>query len=279
MSGFYADNDEFRVMLGNRISFDTNLPSVQLFPDAKITTTETVTFPNLVSTIMYFHQGGAGGQTACESWSALLVQEHGPNRSNSSPRYTTTIAQDLLVTRNIPATTIGTVPSGTNYLDVRVRLRRTITPPVFLRQAPPYMFFPENQWINLPGGSCICEFFSPLVRSFDVVRSGTNVILNRYQSTRDNGVVTESTNGNTNGLSGAAFTRFGTDWGNYEDAPVGRAGFAVFIDAKGSDSSGNKRPPWGSTSSNSCAVRQNNPVDYTSRYVVDFEITPGRYVP
>lgn len=272
MSGFYADNDEFRVELANRVSFDTRRPSVQLFPANKIALTQTLTFGNLVSTIMYFHRGTAGNATRCETWSALLPQEHGPHVGNASPQFVTYINEYRLITRNIPSISLGTVPVGTNYIDVRARLRRTITPPVFLRQAPPYMFHPENQWINLPGGSCICEYFSPLARSFDVVLDGTSVRLDMFQSTQDPGEVSDSISGNN---SDGNFTRYGPEWGNYDRAPVGRAAFAVFFDGKGPDASSNKRPPWGSTSSGSCSV--GSVVDYTSQYSVDLEITPGRY--
>lgn len=274
MSGFFADNDEFRVELENRISFDTTLPSVQLFPESRFTLTRNVTFGNLVSTIMYFHRGAAGNPTSCESWSALLVQEHGPHVPNYSPVVAPGPPVLERITRNIPAEVLGTVPTGTNYIDVRVRLRRTTVPPVFLRQAPPYMFHPENEWINLPGGSCICEYFSPLARHFDVVLSGTNVMLNIYQSTREDGITTDSTDGNSNNGN---FTQIGTAWGNYPNAPVYWAQFAVYYDSRGPDSTSNKRPPWGSTSTGSCTIGP--VVNYTSQYSVDFEITPGRYRP
>lgn len=270
------DNDEFRVELENRVAFDTKAPSVHLFPGGKITTTRTVTFPNLVSTILYFHRGDTGGPYACESWSALLLQEHSPDLPNFSPTFVTNLDEKLIITRNLPEESLGSVPSGTNYIDVRARLRRTIVPPKFLDQDPPYTFHPENEWVNLPGGSCICEYFAPLVRSFDVVLSGTSVSLRRFQSTHDGGSSSNSMSGNTNNGN---FTQTGSQWGNYTRAPVGRAAFAVLLDAKGFDSTTNKRPPWGDTSNGSCAVRQGNPVNYTSQYEVDFEITPGRYKP
>lgn len=275
MSGFYADNDEFRVDNSDGVSFTTVRPSVSLMPDDKITITTTVTFPNLYSTIMYLHRAIGGTNTACETWSALLVQECGPHVPTTLPVVNGGSPGYKLITTNLPATTLGTVPVGTNYLDVRARIRRTTTPPVFGNQYPPLTFHPEDQWINLPGGSCLCEFYSPLARSFDVVLSGTDVLLNRYQSTKFDGQTTNTTGGDDPG--NADSTQIGSSWGNYAQAPVYWAQRAVLFAVKAYDGNGNKRPPWGSTSTNSCST--GSVVNYTSVYEVDFEITPGRYDP
>ena len=146
-----------------------------------------IVFPSLIqSTAYYFNANGAG---RCALWSTLIWQEWGPDEPNynelyypanpgNSPRKDAT-------RRTLPQELLGTVPAASNYLDIRVRLRRTKTPPNFLQQTPPIMFMPENQWINLPGGSCPTEYFAPMVRLFEIVRTGNNIHLRRFQSVRN----------------------------------------------------------------------------------------------
>lgn len=272
---FEAMSDRFRVVRDDMTAFDTEAPSIQLFDDLAITLNDVVvTFPNMLSAPVY-RQGNtfSGGATACDSWSGLLPQEWGPGYGNFSPTATDYLADHDPPRRELAATTLGTVPAGTDYLDVRARIVRTTTPPVFRGISSPLMFFPSNEWINLPGGSCPAEFYPPMIRLFEIVQSGTSVVLNRYQSTYNSpSQVTDTTGGNVNNQN---TTQIGSAWGNYTNAPVYWAMPAYLYDTKGPDGSGNKRAPWGTTSTNSCAV--GGVVDYTSTYSVDLIITPGVY--
>lgn len=270
------ESNRISVVRNDKIAFDTSRKSIHLFPESRITPSATITFPNLVSTIMYNHGGQVGGTNFCQTYSALLPQEHGTGYGDFSPTDTQYFANKQPIRRELSAAYLGSVPSGTTYIDVRARITRTITPPTFMRYiSPPLVLFPEGQWINLPGGSCICEYFFPLSRMFNVVRSGNDLYINRYQSVYASPTQTiTTTGGNENGVTSS---RFGGQWGNYANAPIYWASAAVFFDTKGPDGNGNKRPPWGNTSINSCAVREGDPVDYTSQYSAEFIITPGRY--
>lgn len=272
VDAFNAQSNRFSVIRNDRIAFDTAAPSVQLIA-APISFTRLVTFPNLLSAPVYRQANTFGfGSTACDSWSGLLPQEHGPGYGDFSPSSGAYLANGQPPRRELPSEFLTSVPAGTNYIDVRARLVRTITPPTFRAFSPPVTFFIQGQWINLPGGSCQTEFYYPLMRHFDVILSGTSVLLNRYQSVTRGPQTTNTTGGDVNNTNS---TQIGAAWGNYADSPAYWAIPAVLYSTLGPDGTGNKRPPWGSTSSNSCAVGA--VVDYTSQYSVDFQITPGVY--
>lgn len=258
----------------DEVAFDTDKPSLALFPDHKLTITgHTIVYPNMLSSIVYRHEGQVGGNSYCETWSGLLPQEWGPDYSDFSPTDVQFFAnQSAPPRRNLPRTLLGTVPTGTEFIDVRANVSRTVAPPTFLRISPPIVMFPQGQWINLVSGSCTCEYFYPLIRHFDIRLIGTSVYLDRYQSVRNDGQVVSGTDGNTNGVNS---TQIGAAWGNYANAPAQWARDAVFFDSKGIDGSGNKRPPWGATSSNSCST--GSIVDYTAQYSANFIITPGQF--
>lgn len=274
VDSFVAQSDRFVVTKNSKVAFDTDAPSVQLI-GSPILISGSINFPNLLSAPVYRQANTFPfSATACDSWSGLLPQEHGPGYGDFSPTATDYGSNGAPPRRELPSQLIGFVPPGTDYIDVRAKLVRTITPPAFRNIAPPIMFFPQNQWINLPGGSCQTEFYFPLMRMFEIVLSGTSLILNRYQSVNRGPQVTDTTGGDVNNT---ASTQIGAAWGNYANAPVYWAIPAVLYETKGPDASGNKRPPWGTTSSNSCFV--GSVVDYTSQYDVDLSITPGVYRP
>lgn len=272
-SGFYADNGRIQVINDDDISFDTDRPSIQLLPDsAKLSISTTVTFPTLLSGPAYL-QRTYGTTPYCESWSALVPQEWGPDETNFSP--TDSGGGVQIARRNLPETFLGTVPTGTDYIDVRARMTRTKAPPAFMQQHPPLVMFKEGDWVGLPGGSCPCEYFVPLARHFDIVLRGTSLYLRRFQSVRNNGVNFSWGTGPQNnygwfttiatafGVSYAgAFTRFGTP--------------AVRIQSLSGNLSVNRRAPWAFNSTGACSI---TPPDYTSIYACEFEIHPGRYKP
>lgn len=230
-----------------------------------------VTFPSLLSGVAYL-QRTYGPTPYCESWSALFPQEWGPDEVDYSPTFI--IGQPVQVaTRNLPETLIGSVPAGTDYIDVRARMTRTVSPPPFMQQNSPYPMFKEGEWIGLPGGSCPCEYFVPMARHFDIVLRGTSLYLRRFQSVQNTGQhftwgtspannygwFTSNTTGN-----GASYTGAATYWGTP----------AVLIESLGGDISVNRRAPWAFNSTGACSI---TPVDYTSVYSCEFQIRPGRF--
>lgn len=82
---------------------------------------------------------------------------------------------------NLPDITVGSVPSGVNYLDVRVNMTRTVNPISMGTTAIPTEFAPGKTTF-LPGGSCEVEKFLNFSRLFWFELSGTNVVLKRRQS-------------------------------------------------------------------------------------------------
>lgn len=269
------ESNRISVVRNDKIAFDTSRKSIHLFPQNRLSLSGiNITFPNLVSTIYYNQAGQVGGASFCQTYSALLPQEHGPGFGDFSPTDVQYLNNRQPIRRELPQTYIGSVPSGTTYIDVRARITRTVSPPTFMRYiTPPLVLFPEGEWINLPGGSCICEYFFPLSRMFNVVRLGNDLYIQRFQSVYANPNQTITTTGGDQ--NGVTSSRQGTQWGNYAEAPIYWAEPAVFFDTKGLDGVGNKRPPWGNTSSNSCST--GSIVDYTSQYTAEFIITPGRY--
>lgn len=271
VDAFYADNNGFRVINDDEISFDSTRPSIQLLPESsKLSISHTVTFPTLLSGPAYL-QRTYGTTPYCESWSALMPQEWGPDETDYSP--TDSGSSLEIATRNLPETFLGTVPAGTDYIDVRAKMTRTQTPPSFMQQHPPQVMFKEGEWIGLPGGSCPCEYFVPLARHFDIELRGTSLYLRRFQSVRDNGVNFSWGSGpqNTYGW----FTTIATAYGASYTGAFTRYGTpAVLIESLGGVLGVNRRAPWAFNSTGACSI---TPPDYTSVYSCEFEIRPGRY--
>lgn len=275
VDAFYADNNRIQVINSDDISFDSSRPSIQLLPESsKLSLIRTVTFPNLLSTVAYLQRTYGSNNPYCESWSSLMPQEWGPTESNTNP---VLIGSDLPapITRNLPEEFLGTVPAGTDYIDVRARITRTQAPPSFMQQSSPPVMFQEGQWIALPGGSCPCEYFQPLARHFDIVLSGTNLYLRRYQSVSNLGR-TKINWGSGPGNSYGWFNNISTPWAPYNAAPSNYGTPAVLMDSGFGSVNENRRAPWAANSTNPCAVYT---VDYTSVYSCEFEIHPGRYKP
>lgn len=272
VDSFEADNDEFRVIKGDKIAFDTGAPSFSLFNTGRLQFNTTVVYPDMLSSLFYF-SNAPGSTSYCESWSSLYPQEWGPDEPNVSPG----VSSVASIQRNLPRTYIGSVPSGTNHLNIMARVTRTKAPPAFYQDIPPAVFNPPGQWVTLTGGSCTVEGIgTAMKRHFDIVLYGTDLYLERYQSVYNVGFpFVSSSNANNRGWL-TNLTNDGAAMGAYNSAPVGLGVPLVLLERKGPDSSGTKFAPWGSNSSNPCSVGAN--LDYESIYSVDFDIRPGRYL-
>lgn len=271
VDAFYADNNGFQVVNNDDISFDSTRPSIQLLPESSmISISMSVTFPTLLAGIAYL-QRTYGSTPYCESWSALFPQEWGPDEVNFSPTDGSGALQ--IATRNLPEQLIGSVPSGTDYIDVRARMTRTTSPPSFMQQGPPLVMFKEGDWIGLPGGSCPCEYFNPLARHFDIVLRGTSLYLRRFQSVRNNGVNFSWGSGPANNYGW--FESFAVSNGASYDGAYTRFGTpAALIQSLGGNINVNRRAPWAFNSTGACSIVHPN---YTSVYSCEFQIRPGRY--
>jgi hypothetical protein len=150
---------------------------------------------------------------------------------------------------------------------------------------PPIMFPPNGEWITLPGGSCPTEYFHPLIRHFDIVRSGNSMYLRRFQSTYNSG-----SNLAPGGHAQAAISTNQSGWNSFNQrlygtstysdgtdpsvlAPYSNTELAILINKRGPANDGNTRRPGGSDACNGSWP------DLTSAYSADIIITPGRYTP
>lgn len=263
-SSFDASAGRVAVVQAGHIVFDTDRKSVNLIPSAAISlSAQTVSFPDLNKANAYFYNKVAGGSLssgiAADSFITMLNQEWGPGLAN-----------------NLSAATLGTVPSGTDYLDVRAVVSRTGAPSAVLGVTIPVQV-KEGQWINLPGGSCPLETMGYFARGFEVVLSGTTVLLNRYQSVQD--VVTVPWRGDNAEFLGGGGTAVG--WthgaaGSQAPAAVGAASAKGLLvsrrDHKNSNSGDNVN--MSRTAAFPATVADNT--NYGATYSVDLLITPGR---
>jgi hypothetical protein len=273
----YIDNNRVQVVQNDDISFDTDRPSVAFFPTGSeiLIQNVSVIFPSLVQQSAYFRASIAGQGAYCEKWSTILWQEWGPDKTYHNEVYYSANPGASIpgpTTRNLPSQVIGSVPSNANFLDIRARIRRTITPPLFYNFHTTYLNFKENEWIPLPGGSCPVEFSFEMRRMFQVDRIGDNLVLSRQQSVKNNGDYLSPAGVPWSGDNIGWINTGNNNQGVAPGSLVGRANnqVGVLMDQRGPDSNGNKIPG----GANACDAPW---PDTSSQYSVDFLITPGVY--
>lgn len=151
-----------------RVVWSSELQPVNLLPEQYwLNTTRDIAFPDFTKFANYAHQRlGVGdapyaGQTGDTCQTVTMIDE----------------LQDW-TGADIE---LGEVLPGVNYIDVRVRARRTKNPSAFLDQPVPQLVAP-NQWAHLPGGSCLIEATTIWRRLFEVVLDGNRVLLRRRHS-------------------------------------------------------------------------------------------------
>lgn len=285
----YIDNNRIQVVQSDEVVFDTDRPSITLLPDSQriVITGMTVTFPSLIMARAYYrNQSGAG--SICELWSTLFWQEWGPDEVLHNEAYFSANPSGSIpgpTTRNLPQQYLGSLPANSNYQDIRVRLTRTVTPPPFFGLEPPFMFPPNGEWITLPGGSCPVEAFEPMTRHFDIVRSGNDMYLRRYQSVTNTGsglapggnpqnniaVNQSGWNSSAQIFHGAGSASDGTP--PTQLRPFANTELATLISRNGPSNDGTSKRPNGS---GQCTGSY---PDLTSTYSADIIITPGIYKP
>lgn len=267
---FDITTGDFVVDEGGRTALSTSKPLTGLIPNAAFTLPGySISFPNFWSGIIY-HQTRDGPDVfgnstfGCSTWIGLVAQEWGP--AEASPR-------------NLPDIVLGTVPTGTDYIDCWVNLTRTVNPAnIFDLQLSSN--FPQGVWVKLEGGSCYIEQFAGVSRLFEIVLSGTNVILRRYQSTAEGGNTSPPTLRNLPGaaLGNQVFFFPGTN------APVDASKYALYgqkIDELVNYTTPTHRPAGyeaGSASNVPCSTSTGG-ISYASTWTGDIRVTPGRITP
>lgn len=135
LSGFFLDNNHFQVIRNDDVSFDTDRPSVELFPaNTQIVKSGfQIEFPGFFQAYAYY-RAAPSGFSECELWTTVFWQEWGPDEAFHNEEYFPGAPQNSTpgpTTRNLPRILLGYVPAETNFLDVRVKLTRTTTPPAW----------------------------------------------------------------------------------------------------------------------------------------------------
>ena len=252
-----------------RTSLDTRAPMACMVPSAAITLTGyAISWPDLWKGAI-FEQVRVGPNMfgnydfGCSTWASPVEQEWGP--AEPSPR---TLA-DI---------TLGTVPAGTDYLEIWVNLTRTVNPARILDLALASNF-PEGDWVKLDGTSCVVEEFGGVARQFEFVLDGTTLKLRRTQSVnKDGGILPIATRANPGGgIGNFTFFYAGTN------APVDGTKMAIYgqkIEELFSANNARTHRPagkeFGSANNVPCSMDLTG-ISYASTWTGDIKITPGRF--
>lgn len=237
-----------------RLVFSTASPLMNLVPSAAITvSSHAIIFPDLRKGVNYhkyrYTPFIGPDEGACASFAGIIEQEWGP--MESSPF---TLADEVL----------GTVPAGTDYLDVMVNLTNT-TVSAGWYDLGRFSNVPAGEWVKLEGGSCVVESIPGMRRSFEIVLDGTDVVLRRYQSVTASGTVART------GSFGAGNQ---TGYVAGTDAPTDASKYAIYgalIETRGPSASGSDAS-WAPGGANGCST---TPPSYASTWTGDILITPG----
>ncbi|KRA42086.1 hypothetical protein [Devosia sp. Root635] len=256
--------------MGGRKALDTSVPMLNLVPSAAITLTDyAISWPDLFSGTIFEQVRQTiesppsvfNDYFGCSTWIGLVEQEWGP--SEPSPRTLADIS-------------LGTVPAGTDYLEIWVNLSRTVNPAKILDLALASNF-PEGEWVKLDGYSCVVEEFGGVARQFEFVLDGTSVKLRRYQSVnKDGGLLPGTTRVNpSEDIGNATFFYAGTN------APEDGSKYAIYgqmIQQLGPDRNIPTHRPSGkeagSASNVPCSMSHAG-ISYASTWTGDIIIKPG----
>lgn len=177
------DGTHIRVLDENDIVIwsDEQRP-INLLPDAyTITASVDMQFPDMDKSWAHRRSrvdiGGGIFRTACFCYTTYKPSlEWGPGEGGGF---------------NLANATLGTVPSGVNYLEVRVTLARTVAPHNYMGIAIPNALSTEET--ILPGGSMDLEVAPAWWRGAKIFLSGTSVLLSRHQTVGSDGLVVPAT--------------------------------------------------------------------------------------
>lgn len=261
----YTEDGHIVAEHNGRLAIDTRAPMLNLVPAAAISLTGyAISFPDLWKGTIYHQYRDSkliGDYFGCSTWIGLVGQEWGPEQA--SPH-------------NLPDITLGSVPAGTDYLEIWVNLTRTVNPANMIDLALASNF-PEGQDVLLDGHSCIIEEFQGVARQFEFVLDGTTVKLRRRQSVTNNGNASPAPLRVTGGsaLGNKVFYFAGTN------APENASAYAAYgqkIDEKQSLNNPTHRPAGyeaGSGNNVPCATGHGS-ISYASTWTGNITITPGR---
>lgn len=220
---FEAYANRTYVERAGKMTFDTALPSAQLLPPSTVLSgSVNVSFPDPLKGNAYIQNlSGPGAQG--RSFITLLKQEWSPLLADNPATNA----------RNLPDIVIGSVPAGTDYLDVQVNMSRTTVPDNTIFGYPYPMIPPASEWVGLQnGGSCLIEKLNGFARLFEFVLSGTTVLLRRYQSVNTDGIPWNAANNGS--ISGWTWGNVSNNMGANADVCI----LAAPIDNRGPSPTG-----------------------------------------
>lgn len=265
-SGIEFSGGVLTLTKAGRIVVNNNRRLLNLVPSAAISLIGySISWPDVWRGTIYhqiretieFPPGNNTDYFSAATFSGLVPQEWGPGRAN-------TIADIVL----------GTVPDGTNYLDVLVSLTNTAAPGGWF-ELPMRTILPPGNVVKLEGGSCRIEHFPGFKRKFEIVLDGTTVKLKRYQSVgNQTGALTSVRAFNAGALGNAIQWISGSNAG-LNGSPAANAIYGALIDSKGpSAMNPTHRPPGHNLGANDPAATGGP--SYASTWTGDILITPGR---
>jgi len=157
--------------------FDTARKAANLIPDAALSGTVSLPFPNfLAGTPIYRYSGGSrngNGKApfaeSCATYGTIARQEWGPGKAN-----------------NIARIGLGAVPSGVDHLDVQVRLAQTAAPGTLMGYT--IQKIGQNQWMSLSDNFAVLEDGGWLKRGIHFEIIGNQAYVSRYQSAAEQAV-------------------------------------------------------------------------------------------
>ena len=260
----YTEDGHIVAEHNGRLAIDTRAPMLNLVPAAAINLSGySISFPDLWKGTIYHQYRNTeffGDVFGCSTWIGLVGQEWGP---------------EFGAPHNLPDITLGTVPAGTDYLEIWVNLTRTVNPANMVDLALAGNF-PEGQWVKLDGHSCVIEEFLGVARQFEFVLDSTTVKLRRRQSVTDAGNTSPPCLRQTGSasLGNKVFFFAGTNApqsGSY-------AAYGQKLDEKASLNAPSHRPAGyeaGSSNNVPCSTSHAG-VSYASTWTGSIKITPGR---
>lgn len=235
--------------------WDSGLLTCALATPAQFTVTPTFSYDDIIKDNAYYWSFAAATPPAISTeygigYITAVPQEWGPGGPN--------VLSDTL---------LGTVPSGTDYLDVAAVISRTVNPSQLLGDALSPMF-PQGKQMRLLGGGLVIEQAADFVRSMEVVLSGTNVYLRRRQSYANDSTLESRWSLTNNAGDNGALT-----WGSQKGYPVS------VISGSGNHNHLGASPLWQRGSANQLAsIPLADTTNFLSTYAATLVITPGYFI-
>jgi hypothetical protein len=254
----------FKVTKDGRVAFDTDTPAARLVPSETLRLTDySFEFPDLYKGIIWSLVNSRNSVTgtysgAASSYIGLVGQEWGP----SAPAGYT-----------LPDIVLGVAPPAANYLNIKVKITRTVTPAKMAADLTIPEAIPVGKWTRIEGASCPIERYGALRRMIDIVLEDGQIILRRKQSVRDTAGTKERISQSVSTSNGIFFYyNPGSPGTNAGYSPGHFAEIGEWLSHRSDGSSPSRMAPGGSN-----AVETNTALkSYQSVWTGDIEITPGR---